>query len=55
MNKPVEDIIIDNVAIQHGAWNINRVLNKLMQGSAAFLTSAAYYIANATSVTHLKY
>ncbi len=50
VNKPVEDIIIDNVAIQHGAWNISRRERADRQG-AAFLPYAALYIANATSIT----
>lgn len=45
-----EDIIIDNVTIQHGAWNITRTQRADQQG-AAFLPYAALYIANATSVT----
>ncbi len=49
MNNPVEDIIIDNVAIQHGAWNISRT-QKADDASAAFLTSVALFIANATSI-----
>jgi parallel beta-helix repeat protein len=49
VNKPVEDIIIDNVAIQHGAWNMNRTEQTDRQ-AAAFLTYAALYIANATSI-----
>jgi hypothetical protein len=48
-SKPVEDIIIDNVAIQHGAWNMNRTEETDRQ-AAAFLTYAALYIANATSI-----
>ena len=47
--KPVEDVTIYNVAIQHGAWNIGRY-QQADQFSAAFITSAALYIANATSV-----
>jgi parallel beta-helix repeat protein len=46
INNPVKDIIIDNVAIQHGAWNINRT----ELAEAAFLTSVALFIANATSI-----
>jgi hypothetical protein len=49
VNKSVDDIIIDNVAIQHSAWNINRTQQADRQ-AAAFLTSAALYIANATSI-----
>ena len=47
---PVEDIIIDNIAIQHSAWNINRT--QLADGLwQAFLTTDSLYIANATSIT----
>jgi parallel beta-helix repeat protein len=47
--NPVEEIVIDNVAIQHGAWNIKRT-EQANSASAAFLTSVALFIANATSV-----
>jgi parallel beta-helix repeat protein len=49
VNKTVDDIIIDNVAIQHSAWNIGRTEEADGQ-AAAFLKSAPLYIANATSV-----
>jgi parallel beta-helix repeat protein len=49
VKKPVKNIIISNVAIQHSAWNINRTEQADKQ-AAAFLTSAAVYIANATSI-----
>jgi hypothetical protein len=49
VNNPVEDIIIDNIAIQHSAWNIGRTQQADYQ-AAAFLTSAPLYIANATSI-----
>ncbi len=49
ISKPVEDIIIDNVAIQHGAWNISLTERADRQG-AAFLNYSALYIANATSI-----
>jgi hypothetical protein len=48
-NQPVTDIIIDNVAIQHSAWNIDR--NEVTDEQAtAFLQSAPLYIANATHI-----
>lgn len=47
--QPVENVNIYNVAIQHGAWNIGRT-QQADQFSAAFITSAALYIANATSI-----
>ncbi len=51
--KPVEDIIVDNVAIKHGAWNIDRTA--LAEGpSAEFLASAALFIDNATSTLKKK-
>jgi parallel beta-helix repeat protein len=51
--KPVENVIIDNVAIQHGAWNIARTqLGE--RAEASFLTSVALFIANATSITILN-
>ena len=49
MNNPVEDIILDNIAIQHGAWNINRT-QPAEDVSAEFLTSVALFMANATSI-----
>jgi hypothetical protein len=49
VNKSAEDIIIKNVAIQHGAWNINRTEQADNQ-AASFLESASLYIANATSI-----
>ena len=48
-NNPVKDITIDNVVIQHGAWNITRT--QVAEGpSAEFLTSAVLFIDNATSI-----
>ncbi|CAF2842155.1 unnamed protein product [Rotaria sp. Silwood2] len=47
--NPVEDVIIDNVAIQHGAWNIGRT-EQANSASAAFLTSVGLFIANASSI-----
>jgi parallel beta-helix repeat protein len=49
INKTVHNITIDNVAIQHSAWNIGRTQQADFQ-AAAFLTYAAVYIANATSI-----
>ena len=49
-SKPVEDIIIDNVAIQYSAWNLNRT-QQADEQAAAFITTAAVFIANATSIT----
>ena len=49
VNNPVRDIILDNVAIQHGAWKINRT-EIADAASAAFLTSVALLIANASSI-----
>jgi parallel beta-helix repeat protein len=49
VDNPARDIIIDNVAIQHGAWNINRT-ELAEAASAAFLTTAALVITNATSI-----
>ncbi|CAF0926453.1 unnamed protein product [Rotaria sp. Silwood1] len=46
---PINNIIIDNIAIQHSAWNIGRRQQADSQ-AAAFLNSAALYIANATSI-----
>ena len=48
-NNPVADIIVDDVAIQHSAWNIGR-FDQADNQAAAFLTSAPLYIANATSI-----
>jgi parallel beta-helix repeat protein len=47
--KPVENVTLYNVAIQHGAWNVGRY-QQADQFTAAFITSAALYIANATSI-----
>ncbi len=49
VTHPAEDIIIDNVAIQHGAWNINRT-QQADASMAAFLTYAALFVANASSI-----
>jgi len=49
IDHPVEDIISDNVAIQHGAWNINRTEPAEAVG-AECLTSIALFMANATSI-----
>jgi hypothetical protein len=49
VTKPVHDIIVDDVMIQHSAWNIGRYEQADGQ-AAAFLTSAALYVANATSI-----
>jgi hypothetical protein len=49
VNKSASDIIIDNVAIQHSAWNIDRTQQADYQATA-FLESAPLYIANATSI-----
>ncbi len=46
---PVEDVIVNNVAIQHGAWNIGRT-ERADAASAAFLTSAAFFVVNASSI-----
>jgi parallel beta-helix repeat protein len=49
VTKPIDNVIIDNVAIQHGAWNINRTeMTEYIW--AAFLTSTALFIDNATSI-----
>jgi parallel beta-helix repeat protein len=47
--NPVEDVIIDNVAIHHGAWNINRT-QQADGASAGFLHNAAFFVANASSI-----
>ena len=49
VNQSVTDIIIDNVAIQHSAWNIGRTEQADYQATA-FLQSAPLYIANATHI-----
>ncbi len=49
VTKPVHDIIVDNVVIEHSAWSIGRYEQADGQ-AAAFLTSAAVYVANATSI-----
>ena len=50
IDKPVEDVIVDNIAIQHGAWNIRRD-EKADAGAAEFLYAAALFVENAISVT----
>ena len=47
--KPIEDVILDNVAIRHGAWNIERT-QQADAASAEFLSSAALFINNATAI-----
>ena len=47
--NPVEDVIVDNVAIQHGAWNLTRT-EQANSASAQFLTSVALLVANATNI-----
>ncbi|UJR19785.1 hypothetical protein I4U23_022919 [Adineta vaga] len=49
VNNPVTDILIDNVVIEHSAWNIDRSEQADYQ-AASFLTYASVYIANATSI-----
>ena len=49
VNQSVSDIIIDNVAIQHSAWNIERTEQADYQATS-FLQSAPLYIANATNI-----
>jgi parallel beta-helix repeat protein len=48
--NPVEDVIVNNVTIQHGAWNIDRT-EQADAASAAFLKNAAFVVANASSIT----
>ncbi len=47
--QPIHDLFVENVTIQHGAWNIGRYEQADYQ-AAAFLTSAALFVANATSI-----
>ena len=47
--NPLEDVIIDNIAIQHGAWNLTRT-EQANSASANFLKSVALFIANATNI-----
>ncbi|UJR14456.1 hypothetical protein I4U23_001453 [Adineta vaga] len=49
VTNPVEDIIINNIVIQHSAWNIDRTQQADAQ-AASFLTYASLYIANATAI-----
>ena len=46
---PVEDVIVTNVTIQHGAWNIDPT-EQADGASAGFLTNAALFVANASSI-----
>jgi hypothetical protein len=48
-SKPIEDVIVNNVAIQHGAWNIDRT-EEADGSEAVFLRFAAFIIANASSI-----
>ena len=47
--KPIEDVIINNVAIKHGAWNIGRT-ERADAASAEFLSSTALFVNNATAI-----
>ena len=47
--NPIHDIIVDDVTIQHSAWDIGRQEVADYQ-AAAFLTYATVYVANATSI-----
>ena len=47
--KPVENIMIDNVAIQHSAWNIDRI-QQADGAAAAFLSYATVFVANASTI-----
>ena len=49
ITNPVENILIDNVIIQHSAWNMNRT-QQVDASMAAHLTYAALYIENASSI-----
>ena len=51
--KPIEDVIIDNVAIRHGAWNLDRT-QQADAASAEFLRSAALFVNNATAIIMLN-
>ena len=47
--KPVEDVIVNNVAVQHGAWNIG-IHQQADSTSAGFIATGAVLIINATSI-----
>jgi hypothetical protein len=47
--KPVTDVIVNNVAIQHGAWNID-LTEQADAAAAAFLRFAAFIVANASCI-----
>ena len=49
INNPVVDVTIDNIVIEHGAWNISRT-QLADRAYAEYLTSAALFIDNATSI-----
>ena len=46
---PIEDVIVNDVAVQHGAWNIDRT-QQADAADASFLRFAAFVVANASSV-----
>jgi hypothetical protein len=49
LDHPIEDVIVDNVVIQHGAWNIGRY-QKADAGAAEFVNAAALFVQNAVTI-----
>ena len=47
--NPIEDVIVNNVIIKHGAWNIDRT-EQVDAAAAAFLRFTAFVVANASSI-----
>jgi len=48
-SHPIEDVIVDNIVIHHGAWNIRRN-QKADAGAAEFLNAAALWISYARDI-----
>jgi hypothetical protein len=49
VHDPIEDVIVNNVAIQHGAWYIDRT-QQADAAAAGFLRFAAFIVANASAI-----
>ena len=48
-SRPIENVIVNNVAIEHGAWTIDRT-EEADGSEAVFLRFAAFVVANASSI-----
>ena len=50
-NNPIEDVIVDNIVIHHGAWNIRRD-QKADSGAALFISNAKEIIISDIEISH---